>query len=101
MAEENNYTPYEDATSIYLIRQRPCINLETAWCSRYLRAVSQQMWLNRSLLQHVDRDSLRGVVNETPLDNDSIRVNLLPNCHLTQLEDVLSPVIPLSEMIQA
>jgi hypothetical protein len=100
MAEENNYTPYEDATSIYLIRQRPCINLETAWCGRYLRAVSQQMWLSRTLLQYVDRDSLRGMVNETPLDNDSIRIDLLPNCHPTHLEDVLSPVIPSPEMIQ-
>ncbi len=98
MAEENDYTPYEDACSL----GSPSAESDRAagsymlqeWCRRRLRGLSERLWLSASLVANIDREKLRTVANMTNIGPNSIRVDLHNGEQLNRLEQALEPILP-------
>jgi hypothetical protein len=64
------------------------------WCVRYLRGVSEQMWLTAPLFARVDHEMLNRAAITTELGTSSVRIDLRPDEQLTRLEEALLPILP-------
>lgn len=65
-----------------------------SWCERWLRGVSEQLWLGSQLCAHLsDISSLRQIVDCAPLGS-AVHLTLTPTATLDQLEEMLAPVLP-------
>lgn len=64
------------------------------WCRRFLRGVSEHIWLGRSLLDHLpDRAALEQVA-DIRVVGEALAVSLKPESTLDDLEKILAPLLP-------
>ena len=98
MGEENNYTPYEAAHAVdNPASERDLAGdgyMHTAWCSRHLRGISDRLWLGEPLLAAIGRDQLSAAACLTEVAESAVRIDLLPDHTLNQLEEILQPLLP-------
>jgi hypothetical protein len=65
-----------------------------AWCSRWLRAATERIWLGPELLARLpDRDALESICELTSI-GDGMRVVLRPTATLDDLEHTLAAILP-------
>lgn len=97
-ADENEYTPYEEAYSVGSIgvEDWPCRCMMREWCETHLRAVAEDLWLGPSLMNLVSSISLEGVARTTRTGASSARLELLKSGSLNDLERHLRPILPWS-----
>jgi hypothetical protein len=67
------------------------------WCRNVLRMVTSHMWINRALLQQVDRTALEAVAQVTEI-NDAFKITLRDGQGLDDLELALLPVLPVESV---
>jgi hypothetical protein len=99
MAEENNYTPYEEAYAMDSPSAEPDGSggyMDVKWCRRHLRGLGERIWLGSPMLERIDRDRLTAIATITELGPSSARLDLLPAVELRQLEELLIPILPVS-----
>ncbi len=82
--------PYETVAGL-----NPQIISLKSWCSSYLRAVSEQLWLGSELLSKLeDRAALEKVAELVSL-GDTVRLTLRAGVEMDQFEEALARIIPL------
>jgi hypothetical protein len=100
MAEENNYTPYEEAYAMGSPSAEPEDGsgdyMDEQWCRRHLRGLSERIWLGQPLLERINRNRLAAIAAVTDLGPSSARFDLLPGVELRRLEESLIPILLLS-----
>ncbi|MBN1120576.1 MAG: hypothetical protein JXJ17_05820 [Anaerolineae bacterium] len=85
-------TPYELACDIH-----GQVTTTIDWCSRFLRIVSERIWLGADLLERIpDRDLLKNIASVTEL-GDAARTELNLGSTLNQLEEALENILPTGE----
>jgi hypothetical protein len=95
--DENDYTPYEDAVGLTRAVEGPLGEggfMMRKWRGRYLRGLSERLWLGPALLAHVDRDHFRGIAQLTPVGATSLRLDVSSMLELKRLEESLRPILP-------
>jgi hypothetical protein len=81
-------TPYELACGVH----GQCTTGQS-WCARYLRGVTNMLWLESVLGQRLDIAALDAVATLTPI-GDGWRLDRRPQVSLDDLERALAPLIP-------
>ncbi len=81
-------TPYELACGVH----GQCTGGRT-WATRYVRAVTEQMWLGPELRGHIDEQRLAEVTCVEEL-GQALRVEIGPEASVDELETVLAEVLP-------
>jgi hypothetical protein len=81
-------TPYEVACSL----GGQCTTA-LFWCKKYLRGVTERVWLGPALLARLSGADLKTVAVVTQV-GDGVRVELREDATLDRLEEVLAPLLP-------
>ncbi len=85
-------TPYETACGL----GGQCTTLHD-WCTRFLRAVSNELWLGPSLLERLgDRHGIETVAELRQIGN-GLHLSLKQDADLNQLESALESLLPSTE----
>lgn len=95
--DENEYTPYEDVYSLGPANESTVGAggfMMRAWCSRYLRGLSERLWLGKALRARISEAELASVARTTAIGPSALRLDLLPGLGLNPLEMVLRPILP-------
>ncbi len=81
-------TPYERACGV-----AGQVTMGHSWCARFLRGVTDRMWLGPALLERVDVEALAAAAVVAPLGR-AIRLTLKTGSTMNDLERALAPVLP-------
>jgi len=97
-ADDNNYTPYEDAYGLTRSYDEGPVDqaggfMSSGWCKGTLRGLGSPLWLGRDLLAWISRHELEQVARVQEVGPFGVRVETAPE-GLPQLEAVLERVLP-------
>jgi hypothetical protein len=97
-ADDNNYTPYEDAYGLSRSFDEGPIDeaggfMSRGWCKGTLRGLGSPLWLGRDLLAFISRPELEKVARVQEIGPFAVRVETAAD-DLRQLEEVLERILP-------